>query len=487
MRKLNAEAWLKFVLLFCTAWTAVCTAPRAGESAAPVKPAAKAEPQKISEEELERVSVRPATVFPWTGKPLPPKPQRAQPQAAKNGTPGAESPVDLNSDLVIKANGQFIREEKSDGPPGSPPNKEWMTMNKDVEIEMIQTQSVLRGQTVIVVRDMKTGDTEILDAKGGVQVVSPERIGRGEMVRFELQTGPDGVLIKNTFLLVGDLPKKKKATLWLVKNPAEPSKKDVIQAYRFMRDEIADTFRASGSPSAVLNMEPPAPLPGAAPKPAPVAPGAPKPPAQSNGLGGIDLNGGGKISMNCENEMNFDGATGKLKLTHNAVLIKESEVPGEGVKMSGDYAEITMSVPPPGQPAAASSFSGDMQMLECKGHVELKTGTRTILCDTMRYDLQKNLVYMNMTNPADTVNVWNQSLPDGGEVMIAPRSLVMNTATQELEAGGPMKTKSFTGPTPSNRGNGPTQEDVLKQEPPVDAKAKGGGLFGGATPAPAKK
>lgn len=483
MRKLNAEAWLKFVLLFCTAWTANCTAPRAGETAAPVKPAAKVEPQKISEEELQRVNVRPAAIFPWSGKPLPPKPQRAQSQASKSGAPAAESPVDLNSDLVMKFNGPFIREEKSDGPPGSPPNKEWMTLNKDVEIEMIQTQSVLRGQTVIVVRDIKTGDTEALDAKGGVQVVSPERIGRGEMVRFEMQTGADGVLTKNTFLLVGDLQKKKKATLWLVKDPANPSKKDVMQAYRFTRDEIADTFRASGAPSAVLTLDPPAPVPGAAPK----TPGAPKASGQSAGLGGMDLNGGGKISMNCENEMNFDGATGKLKLTHNAVLVKESEVAGEGVKMSGDYAEITMSVPPPGQPAAAAGgFSGDMQMLECKGRVEIKTGSRTILCDNMRYDLQKNLVYMNMTNPGDTVNVWNQSLPDGGEVMIAPRSLVMNTETQELEAGGPMKTKSFTGPSPSNRGNGPTQEDVLKQQPPVDAKAKGVGLFG-APPAPAKK
>lgn len=118
-----------------------------------------------------------------------------------------------------------------------------------------------------------------------------------------------------------------------------------------------------------------------------------------------------------------------------------------------------------------------MVMLECLGRVEVKSGARTILCDKMRVDMQKKFIYMEMKNPAETVNVYSLAATgSGGEVIMAPKTLKMNMVNQELEAGGPMKTKTFTGAAPSNRGTGPSPEEALKGASDKDKK---GSLFNG--------
>lgn len=469
----------------------------AGEVAPPpplvVADAPKPAPLKINDSELDRVVVAPAQKFPWTGKPLPPPVAKPKPAGANTpGTPpapGADSPMDMNGDMIIKAFGPFIREEKKSSPALELPDKEVLTLTQNVEIEMIETKSVLRGEKIIIYKDMKSGETELVEARGNVQLVSPERTGKGELMRFEMLKGPNGEVLKNQFTLIGDATSGKKATLWLRKDPADPTKTDVIEATRFVRDERLDTFKATGAPNAVITMadetDPAADkdkkgaLPTGKPEitlgaPAPAKPAAkpaPKPAAgASGGMGSMSMTGGGKVNMRADAELAFDGPTGKLKLTRNVVFIKEGLNPGEGVKMCADDAIVTLDVPPPGQVVnPGSAFGGDMKTIECFGRVEIKSGISTILCDKMKLDQERNILYMEMTNPADSVLVFNSSQPLGGEIMIAPKTLKMNLDTRELEAGGPMKTKSFAGPPGSNRGNGPKPEDI---KPLPDPKAK---------------
>ncbi len=468
----------------------------AGEAAPPppltvTADAPKPVPPKINDNELDRVVVAPAQKFPWTGKPLPPPAVKVKPPGNNApGTPpapGSDSPMDMSGDMIIKAFGPFIREEKKSTPALELPDKEVLTLTQNVEIEMLETKSVLRGEKIIIYKDMKTGETELVEAKGNVQLVSPERTGKGELMRFEMLKGPNGEVLKNQFTLIGDATSGKKATLWLRKDPADPTKIDVIEATRFVRDERLDTFKATGSPNAVITMaddtDPAADKKGAPPtgkpgitlgapapeKPAPKA--APKPAAgASGGMGSMSMSGGGKVNMRADAELFFDGPTGKLKLTRNVVFIKEGVNPGEGVKMCADDAIVTLDVPPPGQVVnPGSAFGGDMKTIECFGRVEIKSGISTILCDKMKLDQERNILYMEMNNPADAVLVFNSDQPLGGSIMIAPKTLKMNLDTRELEAGGPMKTKSFAGPPGSYRGNGPKPEDI---KPLVDPKAK---------------
>ncbi|MEI6232270.1 MAG: hypothetical protein WCT04_04420 [Planctomycetota bacterium] len=473
-------------------------------------------PPVINDEDLRRVSVAPVTKFPWIGKPPtnPPKPKPVPPPVDPNNPnapPPADNPMAMSGDMVVKSLGPFTREERKSVPTLEVADKEVMTLTQNVEIEVIETQSVLRGEHIVIVKDLKSGDTELIEAKGKVELVSPDRTGKGEMMRFEMQKSETGEILKNGFTLIGDPTTGKKATLWLKKDPADPTQVDVIEAIRFVRDERLDTFKATGAPNAIITSpddsqnpaDPTAPKTGtpgvkpAAPgtpgaKPASPKPGDPatpkpkapaKPPASnapgstptaggasSGGMGSLNMNGGGKVNMRCDAELSFDGATGKLKLTRNVIFIKEGLEPGEGAKIYADDALVTLDVPPPGAPPVpGNALGGEMKTLECFGRVEIKTGASTILCDTFKMDNTKQMAYFEMNNKSDTVLVYNQTTPLGGDVMIIPKTLNMNMDTREMEPGGPMKTRSFGGPPGSNRGNGPKPEDV---KPLVDPKAK---------------
>lgn len=488
-------AMLTAALLLSGSAACIQTASAGEAQVAPVGDGVKPVPPKINDEELRRVVVAPSTKFPWIGKPATvPVKVKAPVDPAAPGAPPADNGMDMSGDMIIRALGPFTREEKKSVPTLELPDKAVMTMTENVEIEMIESRSVLRGQHIVIVTDIKTGDTELIEAKGNVEVVSPERTGKGEMMRFEMQKGANGEMVKDTFTLIGDPTAGKKATLWLRKDPLDDTKTDVIEATRFVRDNRADTFKATGLPNAIITMpddsEPTADTKKSAPAegkkaialgaPAPDKPAAktpkaapPKPPASGGGGGGmgnISMTGGGKVNMRCDAEMFFDGPTGKLKLTRNVVFIKEGLNPGEGMKMCADDAIVTLDVPPPGQPAPpGSAFGGDMKMIECFGRVEIKSGISTILCDKMKMDAERNVAFMEMNSPTDTVLVYNSDSPLGGSTMIVPKSLKMNLDTRELEPGGPMKTRSFGGLPGSNRGNGPKPEDV---KPLVDPKAK---------------
>jgi len=376
-------------------------------------------PVKVTEAELQRIERAPSAKFPWkTAAPAPTK---------KAG--GDEAVMDLNSsDIIIKALGDFSREEKQ--------GKEVLTLTQDVEIEQIPTQSVLRGQKIRVIRDVKSGQTELLEASGGVEVVTAERRGRGELLTYETRFGPEGQVTKDMYTIEGDPRKGTRAVLW--------QGEDVIEAERFVNDRRLDTFRVIGGPVAILTIPG---TPEAAP-PAEVVGG------QKGGglLPTVSLSAGGKIRMKADGEMFYEGASGRVRITRNVVMQQDAPTGGPAMQLASDETTISLLLPPPGQPASASVFSGTLKALECNGRVEMKTATSTILCDRVTIDVQKKVLHMEMKNAKDEVRVY---MRDKNMVMIAPKRLTVNLDTRETEAAGPQRIESFTGTPPSNRAAAP--------------------------------
>src|SRR5260221_5220584 len=234
--------------------------------------------------------------------------------------------------------GDFSSEEK-DG-------KETMTLNKDVEIEQPLEKSLIRGQKIKVVRDLKTGETERLDAKGGVELVTPDRKAVGESLLYEVQYGPNHELVKNLYTLEGK-GANSRATLW--------QGDEVFQAELFVNDQRFDTFRIMGAPVAVIKV--------------PANPNAPpkRPAAAGGGMTpSMSLNGG-KIKLEADGEMLYQSALGKVQLTRNVMIQQEASEGQGGFRINSDEAQMTMALPPPGQQADAASagvFSGDLKMLD---------------------------------------------------------------------------------------------------------------------------
>ncbi|HEY3323614.1 MAG TPA: hypothetical protein VGP72_24380 [Planctomycetota bacterium] len=369
----------------------------------------------IKEEELRRVERAPGGIFPWKKNPI------AKPTVPTANT-GDEGPQDMMSgEIIIKSFGDFSRVEQ-DG-------KEVLTLNKDVEIEQLQQESVLRGQTIKVVRDMKTGQAELLEAHGNVEVVTAERKGKGASLTYKTTFGPQGQITQDLYTIEGDKAKGIRATLW--------QGEDAIEADKFVNDRRLDTFRVTGSPAAIITLPPDA-------TPAP---------AQKNSGGGmmpgLSFTGGSKVRMRADGEMFYEGASGRVRITRNVKLQQDGATPDSAMLMSGDEALLTMMPAPAGQPAANTSvFAGTLKTLDITGRVEIKAGTRTVLCDRAVLDMAKNIFRMEMKNPKEEVRVY---MKDTGMLMYAPKNLTVHRDTGSFDAGGPQRMESFTGTPPTNR------------------------------------
>lgn len=400
------------------------------------------EAPQIREADLQRVSRELPSAFPWpTAKPTQIKPVSPVPQEA------SPLPDFAGGNLIIKCTGPFLREEQIIEVPGSgPQKKEVLTLNKDVEIEQVQARSVLRSEQIQVVNDRQTGKPELLKAVGNVEVVTPERSGKGDALTYEIKMGPNDVTIKDMYTLEGNRAKNTKAVLW--------QGDDWIEADRFVNDRRLDTFRVSGGPRAVFRM------PGNDEATAPVA--KPKAPASSGGGGmlpGLEFGGGGKIKMQADGEMYFEGATGRLRISRNVMILQEGSTdaaPGAaptGLKMNADEVILNLVLPPPGQPAAPNSnlLSGGLKSLECSGRVEIRSGPRTVLCDRCVVDMNRKTLHLEMKNPKDEVRVYILESGNAGNVLVAPKSITVNMDTGEFKASGAQRMEAFTGAVPSHR------------------------------------
>ena len=443
----------------------------AGEAADPKS--APPPPPEIKDEELQRVPRKACETFPWVIKakeaakllpPAPPVPV-VPPKAGTPGAPPASTGAlpDMSSgDRIIRAFGNFS------AAPGATPDKSVLELNKDIEINLIQPESVsvLRAQHFRLTQDVKTGQTELLEANGLVEMVMPERKGRGETLVYETKYGPHDEIIKDLFTLEGDHSKNKKAVLW--------QGLDVIEADKFIDDRRLETFRALGSPAAVVTIpvDTTAPTPDAPAKTGTTGTGTATGTGTGTGTGmgtATASSGmlpsfsmtGGKIRLQCEGELFYEGPSGRVTLNRNAVIQQQGDplpdgTPGGAVKISSDEAHLILNVPPPGQPTDnASMFSGSLKTMEGIGRAEIKTATHIILCDRVTIDMQRNTVLMEMKNPKEDVHIYIKDDPPGtGRTMLARKSLLYNTITSDMQSPFGMKMEPLPETIPSNRPGG---------------------------------
>jgi hypothetical protein len=415
----------------------------AGFSSSAAAQTPKPPPVVINEEDLQRVAPAPCQAFPWLA-PVGPKPDVKTAKTDSAGLP------DMTGDILIRATGHFSREVPKDGQYAG---MEVLTLSKDVEIEQLEPKSVLRGQTIKVIRgrrketigqESRVLDVEILEAQGGVEVVMPERKGRGDSLRYEVYFRPAGEeargpgrVVKNEYVLLGDAEKGRKATLW--------QGEDVIQAMEFRTDGIQESFRVRGLP--VAELKAPGDAGGARPKPAGAGAGSPL-----GSLPGLGLAGGGKIRLQADGEIFYEGPGGRVHITRKVVIQQDAADGTAAMIMTADEAWLSFLPPQPGGTEERTGvFSGSVKALECSGGLEIKTPAQTVLCDRGVLDLQRKTFLMQMTDAKDSVRVYMRESTEGGKVLVVPHFLKVAIESGEMEAGGPRHIESYTGQPPSNR------------------------------------
>jgi len=333
---------------------------------------------------------------------------------------------------------------------------EVLTLTQDVEIEQAQSQMVLRGQKITVVRDLKTGLTELLEATGKVELATPERKGKGERLVYRTQYSPEGQVLRDEYTIRGNAATGTKATLW--------EGDDVIEAMDVFSNRRLDTFRVRGQPVANVKM------PGASATATQNA--KPKPQTASGGLlPNFGSMTSGKVRMSTDGEMFYEGSIGHVRITRNVVIQQDAPDGGVAMIMNSDEALLTLIPPTPGQADAQSGvFSGSLKTLDCLGRLEIKTPTQTVLCDRGVLDMQNKTFLMEMKNPKDEVQVYMREDQEGGKVLLVPRSLKYFLDTEELQAGGAQHMKHFAGTPPTNRAAATEKPKTTTPKPQAGTK-----------------
>jgi len=407
------------LLLFGLAFLPVAGPLFAGQ---PAPPPPMDQPFPIQESELQRLPIKRMSMFPWeeaAAKPVTPvKP--AEPSA-----PAGEGMVDVSAgDVEIGASGPFSRVvAKLPSPGGKDEDKEVLTLQKDVQIFQPGTGSVLRGQKIKVVRGVETGDMERLEAMGQVEIVMGERKVKGETLTYEtrfgpaVQTaaGPRKEVLLNVVTVEGDPNTRKPATLW--------SGDDAIQAMKFVMDRRRDTFRALGGAFVEVRL----------PADAAQAPAAPP---KNSLFPGLSLSSGNKVFLSCDGDLAYEGFSGRVNLRRNA------KIQQEGFLMLAD--EMVLQLEPAGAatgpqaaPQGGGVFSGTLRALDCQGRIEILTPSQVVHCDQVHYDLQQQILRLEMRKPADEVRVYfrDASLPNdfrATQVLRARHHIDVDTRTEAI-------------------------------------------------------
>jgi lipopolysaccharide export system protein LptA len=399
-----------------------------------------ADPVEIKEEDLQRAEFKYSDGFSWKKNP-PATVQAATPKPKDTPSAGADAAVpDMTSgELIIQAFGEFSREQKQvKNAAGVDEDKEVLTLTKNVEIEQLQVKFGLRAQRLKIVRDVKSGQTDLVEAQGNVEVTTPERSARGDALTYETRFGPHGEVLKDLYTIEGDHAKGTRATLY-------QGDTDKIQAEKFVSDRRLDTFRVLGNPVADLSMPTAsAEKSGDTPKPAPSGGGM---------LPSLNMGGGGKIHLECDGEIFYEGSLGRVRVTRNVVMKMDTPTGQTSMKLSADEVVLTLSVQP-GQSADNSSmFSGSLKSMDMSGRVEIKMPTNVLLFDKGHVDMIKNVLTMEMKEGKGDVRIFGKDAPgdDGGFVYLAPKSLTANMTSGEFSAGGPIRRELFSGEVPTNR------------------------------------
>jgi hypothetical protein len=157
-----------------------------------------------------------------------------------------------------------------------------------------------------------------------------------------------------------------------------------------------------------------------------------------------------------------------VRITRNVIIQQEGPNKEIVMTMASDDAVLTLALPPPGQPQAegGSVFSGTLKGMECNGRVEIRTPNQVVLCDRGLLDMSKSSFVMEMKNPKDDVRIFIKENANGGKVLVAPRSFVINMETSEFHSAGSLRMESYSGTPPSTR-KGDKEKET---EPPKEKK-----------------
>ena len=262
--------------------------------------------------------------------------------------------------------------------------------------------------------------------------------------------------MKDLTTLEGNHAAHTKATVWQGTN--------VIEAERIINDGRLNTFRAMGSPAAVVTTGDDAASQSAAATPSTGPMAAPKPAATTSVsmMPGIGLASGGVVRMQCDGELYYEGASGRVNLTRN-VLIQQGDprvINGPAViSIASDDAHLVLDLPPMGQPDSAGKlFSGTPKSLVCIGRVEIKTSTHTILCDRGTFDLIRNTFLLEMKNPKEDVTIYVRDSPTTGQTMLMQHSMSGNSASNDFKSATGMRYGAWPAVIPTNRPAQPKSE-----------------------------
>lgn len=374
----------------------------------------------VQDADLQKVARVPTHEFPWLKKHamIPPPLMHVG-----ENTSADDSGISLNNmkDIIISTGDINIKKTGE---------KEVITLGgkeKKVEIEL-PSQFALRGKTIAITRNPSNGQTESIDASGGIEMWSPDRQCSGEILKYETTFGARGEKTKDIFNIEGNRNTNVKAVLW--------HGDDRIEADKFVIDLRLNTFRAQGGPVAIVTL----------PDKNDSQPKTDQPPTGGGGgmLPDLSIVGGGKTRVQADGEMLYDGASGRITLSRNVVIQQQGAT---GTKISSDEASLTLALPMPGQPESNTGmFSGTPKSVVWSGRVEVQTATHFIPCDKAYWDLHHDMFVLEMNNPGEGVRIYQK---DASVLYIGPKKLSINLASRELS--GHFRTESFTGVPPSRR------------------------------------
>lgn len=354
---------------YCIAFAFVLsgTAARGGEGE---KPAPKF---TIKEEDLQRVPVRRGGTFPWLAK------VEAAPKAGTNTPETAGGLMDVSGgDIYLRGDGTFSRFERE----VELDKKEVFALVDHVQIDQLSTGTILRGESIEVVRDIKSGNMEKLAATKDVEMNMPGRSAKGAKLEYITEFNDNGQIIIHMVMLDGDREARRPATLW--------SEKDAIQSYKFIMDLRQDTFRALGG--VLVNVTLAAPAPAGEASEAPAAGGM---------LPSLAF-AGGVVSISCDGELRYESFSGQLSLKRNVIITQA------GLVIHADELLVKMESGGPAEaaPMPGGVFSGAMESLECTGRVEIQTSSHVIQCDKIVFDLARTNLKLEMEDADKDVKIY---------------------------------------------------------------------------------
>lgn len=367
--------------------------------------------------------------------------------------PKPPAPFSMNlSQTIITWHGTLTREIKHLPVPNAPDvDKDVLTFKDAVLIDIPETGTNFRGDTVRIVRSMPEGELEFLEGTGNAQAFMDQSVAIGEMVSMELAHDKDGNPTKNVVIAVGSRKLDEKATL--------TSNGTSIRGDKFIVDHIAHTLESFGGAVAMVRMPAsphvavvPVHADGVLQSPTPAGTEA-SPAAASTLFKSMSFDMAAPIWIQCDGE--FSQAPNGTITTRNNVLIHQP-----GKQLIADEAffifdppaansnPATVQTPAPSL-SDTSLISGELNKIVCNGSVELVSGEQVLHCDHLIKEEKTGMAHMFMDDPENDVRIYKIN-SDKTQIISVLKSLDYDGKTGLLKPSTDIiKLRGETEPSPS--------------------------------------